>query len=102
MSISNNVIEDIQPEEIKPVEVEDDPNMVKVPQMQFTKMNLKINELETKIGGYEMTMGVLQKEKEASESNNADLKNMISDLQAKLQEANSGEVRVIRDKVFPL
>jgi chromosome segregation ATPase len=99
--MTNNIPD--EPEEIKiETVVEDDPNMIKVPQMQYTKMNLKINELETKIGGYEMTMGVLQKEKEAMENNNEGLKKMIEELQQKIKESSTGDVSIIRNKVYQL
>lgn len=95
-------VPDIQPPIQEPQVVQDDPNTVKIGQLEHTKMLMKIQELETKAGGYEMTLGVLKKEKQALEHNNKGLKQIIDDLKQKAQD-QEGEVGITRIvQVYPL
>jgi SMC interacting uncharacterized protein involved in chromosome segregation len=95
--MNNEVEETIEEPEPLPeaVVVEDDPNMMKISNIDYTKLTMKIQELETKSGGYEMTLGVLKKEKQAMEENNKGLKEMIEDLKRQIQDLSEGEVSVL-------
>jgi uncharacterized phage infection (PIP) family protein YhgE len=95
--MNNEVEETIEEPEPLPeaVVVEDDPNMMKISNIDYTKLTMKIQELETKSGGYEMTLGVLKKEKQAMEENNKGLKEMIEDMKRQIQDLSEGEVSVL-------
>jgi hypothetical protein len=75
----------------KPVQ-EDDPNVMKISILDYKKIEMKIDQLQTQNNAIQLNANVLQKEKTILEQNNKALKTMLEESKQTIQSMQQGKV----------
>lgn len=75
----------------KPV-ADDDPNVMKISILEYKKIEMKIDQLQTQNNAAQLNMNVLQKEKTTLEQNNKVLKTMLEESKQTIQNIQQGKV----------